>query len=116
MRFGGERYEFITQPATNLRGMYDMVMDSQSVLGASLFAAPSATTTFMAIYQREVLTDKSGLVSERVALDGSMSLGSHLLLSGSSDFDLASNEWGKARAGATWLLGGLASLQGEVFR
>jgi uncharacterized protein YPO0396 len=37
LRFGGERYEFITQPATNLRGMYDMVMDSQSVLGASLF-------------------------------------------------------------------------------
>jgi uncharacterized protein YPO0396 len=37
LRFGGERYEFITQPAANLRGMYDMVMDSQTVLGASLF-------------------------------------------------------------------------------
>jgi len=37
LRFGGERYEFITQPATNLRGMYDMVIDSQIVLGASLF-------------------------------------------------------------------------------
>ncbi len=37
LRFGGERYEFITQPAANLRSMYDMVMDSQSVLGASLF-------------------------------------------------------------------------------
>jgi uncharacterized protein YPO0396 len=37
LRFGGERYEFITQPAANLRGMYEMVMDSQSVLGASLF-------------------------------------------------------------------------------
>ncbi len=37
LRFGGERYEFITQPASNLRGMYAMVMDSQSVLGASLF-------------------------------------------------------------------------------
>jgi uncharacterized protein YPO0396 len=37
LRFGGERYEFITQPATNLRGMYDMVMDSQTILGASLF-------------------------------------------------------------------------------
>jgi uncharacterized protein YPO0396 len=37
LRFGGERYEFITQPAANLRGMYDMVIDSQSVLGASLF-------------------------------------------------------------------------------
>lgn len=37
LRFGGERYEFITQPASNLRGMYAMVMDSQSVLGSSLF-------------------------------------------------------------------------------
>jgi uncharacterized protein YPO0396 len=36
LRFGGERYEFITQPAANLRLMYDMVMDSQNVLGASL--------------------------------------------------------------------------------
>ncbi len=37
LRFGGERYEFITQPAAGLRSMYDMVMDSQSVLGAALF-------------------------------------------------------------------------------
>ena len=36
LRFGGERYEFISQPATNVRLMYDMVMDSQNVLGASL--------------------------------------------------------------------------------
>jgi len=36
LRFGGERYEFITQPAANLRSMYEMVMDSQSVLGTSL--------------------------------------------------------------------------------
>ncbi len=37
LRFGGERYEFITQPAPGLRAMYDLVMDSQNVLGASLF-------------------------------------------------------------------------------
>src|SRR6266508_278887 len=36
LRFGGERYEFITQPAANLRMMYEMVMDSQKVLGTSL--------------------------------------------------------------------------------
>jgi uncharacterized protein YPO0396 len=36
LRFGGERYEFITQPAANLNPMYHMVMDSQSVLGTSL--------------------------------------------------------------------------------
>jgi uncharacterized protein YPO0396 len=37
LRFGGERYEFIAQPAPGLRAMYDMVMDSQNVLGVSLF-------------------------------------------------------------------------------
>ncbi|MEW5873214.1 MAG: SbcC/MukB-like Walker B domain-containing protein [Chloroflexota bacterium] len=37
LRFGGERYEFITLPAPGLRAMYDMVMDSQNILGASLF-------------------------------------------------------------------------------
>ncbi len=37
LRFGGERYEFITQCAPGLRAMYEMVMDSQSILGASLF-------------------------------------------------------------------------------
>ena len=37
LRFGGERYEFITQPAPGLRAMYEMVMDSQNILGASLF-------------------------------------------------------------------------------
>ncbi len=39
LRFGGERYEFITQPAPGLRAMYEMVMDSQTVLGASLLDA-----------------------------------------------------------------------------
>ena len=37
LRFGGERYEFINNPAPELRRVYDMVMDSQAVLGASLF-------------------------------------------------------------------------------
>jgi uncharacterized protein YPO0396 len=37
LRFGGERYEFVTQPASGLRAMYELVMDSQSVLGSSLF-------------------------------------------------------------------------------
>ena len=37
LRFGGERFEFITQPASALRQVYDMVMDSQRILGDSLF-------------------------------------------------------------------------------
>jgi len=37
LRFGGERFEFITRPSASLRQVYDMVMDSQRILGDSLF-------------------------------------------------------------------------------
>jgi hypothetical protein len=86
------------------------------LLGASLVASPSATSVFSAIYQREILTNRSGLVSERVALDGSATLERFVTLAGSADFDLATNEWGKARASATVELGREASLRGEIFR
>ena len=37
LRFGGERFEFITRPEPTLHQVYNLIMDSQSVLGASLF-------------------------------------------------------------------------------
>jgi uncharacterized protein YPO0396 len=37
LRFGGERFEFITRPEPALRQVYDMIMDSQAILGESLF-------------------------------------------------------------------------------
>jgi hypothetical protein len=37
LRFGGERFEFITKPAPGLRQVYDMIMDSQQILGDALF-------------------------------------------------------------------------------
>ncbi|MBN1889273.1 MAG: AAA family ATPase [Thermoflexales bacterium] len=36
LRFGGERFEFITHPESTLRPVYDMVMDSQNILGETL--------------------------------------------------------------------------------
>ena len=33
LRFGGERFEFITQPEPSLRQVYDMIMDSQDCPG-----------------------------------------------------------------------------------
>jgi uncharacterized protein YPO0396 len=36
LRFGGERYEFISHPAPALRQVYDMIVDSQTVLGDAL--------------------------------------------------------------------------------
>jgi uncharacterized protein YPO0396 len=37
LRFGGERFEFINQPASALHQVYEMVMDSQQIMGDSLF-------------------------------------------------------------------------------
>ncbi len=37
LRFGGERFEFINQPSPQVKQVYDLVMDSQQVMGASLF-------------------------------------------------------------------------------
>ncbi|MBN1488218.1 MAG: AAA family ATPase [Anaerolineae bacterium] len=37
LRFGGERFEFITKPEPTLHQVYNMIMDSQSILGTSLF-------------------------------------------------------------------------------
>jgi uncharacterized protein YPO0396 len=37
LRFGGERFEFFTRPEPSLRQIYDMIMDSQDILGESLF-------------------------------------------------------------------------------
>lgn len=39
LRFGGERFEFINQPAPALRQVYEMIMDSQTILGTSLLEA-----------------------------------------------------------------------------
>ena len=37
LKFGGESFEFITQPAPALKEVYEMVMDSHNILGDSLF-------------------------------------------------------------------------------
>ena len=37
LRFGGERFEFITKPEPSLRQVHNMLMDSQTILGESLF-------------------------------------------------------------------------------
>jgi len=86
------------------------------LLGATLVAAPSATSTFSAIYQREILQGGAGIVSERVAVDGSAVLERFVTLAASADFDLATNEVGKARGTATFQFGRALMLRGEVFR
>lgn len=86
------------------------------LLGASFWAAPSAGSSFSAIYQRELLSDRSGLVSERTAVDGRVSVGRQVVLSGSADADLALGAWGRARLGALVRIGRRSFVEVEAFR
>ena len=86
------------------------------LVGFSAWAAPGAQSFASATYQREILNDLSGLVSERVALDAQTTVGRRLTLAGSSDFDLGTGAVGKARLGATTWLPHSASLGLALFR
>lgn len=86
------------------------------LFGASLWTAPSAGSSFAAIYQREILSDRSGLVSERAAVDARLGIGERVVLSGSADADLAASEWGKARVGALVRLTRNGFVELEAFR
>ena len=86
------------------------------LVGFSAWAAPSAQSFASATYQREILNDLSGLVSERVALDGQATIGRRLTLAGSTDFDFGTGALGKARLGATTWLPSSASLGVALFR
>ncbi len=86
------------------------------LLGASAWAAPTARTTFSAIYQRELLNDRSGLVSERAAFDARIGIGPRLVFSGSADADVARRQWGKASAGLMYLASRTTSVEIEAFQ
>ncbi len=86
------------------------------LLGAALSATPFARSSFSAIYQREVLSDRSGLVSERAAVDRRVGIGSFLTLSGSADADLAEQWIGKASVSAAVRLSRSTFISLEAFR
>jgi len=86
------------------------------LLGGSAWAAPTGSSEFAVIYQRELLSDRSGLVSERASLDGRMELGERVVLSGSADADLAAAAWGKTRISALLRFGRRSFAELEAFR
>jgi hypothetical protein len=85
------------------------------LVGTSLWASPSPGSSFSAIYQRELLSDRSALVSERAAFDGRVTVG-RTVISGSADADLGTHSWGKARLGALVRLGRRSFAEIEAFR
>lgn len=58
----------------------------------------ASAMSFETIYQREIATDRSGLASERVAVDAAYAPSSRVALQAHGDYDLAAQWWGKAGA------------------
>lgn len=102
--------------SSGLTSLDPLIPDQSAILlGTSVWAAPTPASSFTAIYQRELLADRSGLLSERAAFDGRITLG-HLALSGSADADIAAHAWGKANLSAMWRIDRKSFAQVEVFR
>jgi hypothetical protein len=80
-----------------LRGVEDFVLDRDAWLfgGAARFE-PLAGVAIAARYQREIWSDRSGLLSERASLDVRAPLPAGLTVSASTDYDLAFDRVGKS--------------------
>ncbi len=93
-----------------LRGIEDFVPDKSVYLIGGSVGTRLSSTSVTARYQREILSDRSGLESERGSLDLTSALPG-LMISGSLDYDFAFSRLGKGHLTLTrplaqghWLL------------
>lgn len=114
--FGGRSLSRgLQEPRTEaLRGIEDFVTDNDAWLigGSGQLRLPRGTS-IGARYQREILSDRSVLVSERASFDVRTSALRWVKFNGSADYDFAFGNIGKASASASYLIPG-ASLMVEV--
>lgn len=80
-----------------LRGVEDFVLDRSAwLMGGTVWVEPWAGATLTGRYQREIWSDRSGLLSERASLDLRTPLPGPFSLSGAADYDFAFGRIGKA--------------------
>ncbi|MEQ1854957.1 MAG: hypothetical protein ABL963_00725 [Longimicrobiales bacterium] len=79
-----------------LRGLDGFLLDQSVLIVGGSAAARPWDTQMTARYQREILRDRSSLVSERVSVDVARSF-PRSRLHGSIDYDLAFQRWGKGQ-------------------
>ncbi len=71
--------------------------DDADLIGGELYLRPAEFATLVALYQREIRTDRGALYSERGALDLRLRHGV-FSIDGSTDYDFAVGRWNDARA------------------
>ena len=88
----------IAEPRNDaLRGLESFLLDRDAwLVGAAATAEPARGITLAARYQREIWTDRSGLLSERASLDVDVHRFQRVTLSASADWDFAFGRPGKA--------------------
>jgi hypothetical protein len=99
--FGGRSLaRGLTEPRNDiLRGVESFVLDREAwLMGATAWVEPYAGAAITARYQREIWSDRSGLLSERASLDFRTPLAGSLSLSASADYDFAFGRIGKSSA------------------
>jgi len=80
-----------------LRSIEDFVLDRDAWLfGASIRAEPLSGVSLTARYQREIWSDRSGLLSERASLDFRAPLPGRISISAAADYDFAFGRVGKS--------------------
>ena len=90
--------------------------DRNLLFGFRGSARPLPGVSLGAIYQREIETDRSGITSERIAVDGAYSPTLGVWLRGHADYDLATGWWGKAGATVGWSPRPILYVEGRLFR
>jgi hypothetical protein len=82
-----------------LQGLEDFLLDRDAwLLGATAWIEPYAGGAITARYQRELWSDRSGLLSERASLDVRTPLPGPFSLSASADYDFVFKQLGKSSA------------------
>lgn len=79
-------------------------------------ARPTPNSAIEAVYQRSLPTDRSGIATERVGLEGSWYPIPELSLLGHADYDVATGFWGKAGLSAGWQANRLIYVEGGYIR
>lgn len=77
---------------------------------------PTPNSSLEAIYQREIPTDRSGITTDRLALEANFNPTRRISLAGHADYDLASAEWGKAGIKVGHSPHRLVYVEGRLFR
>jgi len=91
----------LREPANEaLRGLDDFYLDYGVYLFGGSLSVRSLGVAATARYQREILSDRSGLVSERASLDASTVV-SRVSIRGSADYDFSFQRVGKAQLTAS---------------